>query len=246
MAHQHGGAQHALMMRPRPITLVAAGQRVRTIQTGLGGALLLRGQKSSLPLSAAVPENRSEQETNALEAFSGGGALMGPELVPTAIDTLRRAAPPNKSVPPAEVQGSMAALESLRESCRDLPGFALEGEELLGAIKGDWILHFSTFSQAFPYLPIKEVVRIGSEEPKISVINRFGPIGLTFSSPFEFDDAVSCEFGFDALTVDVFGTTLLEKPIAERKMKTYDFFYTEDGMACVRSSSGALTLLFRT
>lgn len=201
----------------------------------LATGVMLAGQRL---FPTALP---SEQE--ALMAFASG-TEEDCILVDKAVSTLRKAAPPNTSVPPVEVEGAMAYLEIMRETCGEIPGFTRKGEKLLADLAGDWRLHFSTFSKTFPYLPLKEIVRLDTDAKSIAVINRVGPLTASFISSILFT-GTSCEFGFETIEVELFGQVVLQRNIAERKMKWYNFYYTDDTVSCVRSSTGALTLLFR-
>ena len=186
----------------------------------------------------AIP---SEQE--ALYAFSGGEQYC--ELIPKALDKLGSAAPPNTSVPPGEVKGAMAFLELMRDQkCPDLPGFRKSGEALLAQLEGNWQLHFSTISDVFPYIPVDESLVIDTQSRVLKVVNNFGPLVISLESPFEFS-GTSCEFGFDTVVLLFLGNEFFRKSLKSRKMKWYNFYYTDDRFSCVRSSSGALTLLFR-
>jgi len=139
----------------------------------------------------------------------------------------------------------MAFLEIMREECPELQGFNQAGDPLLENLAGDWQLHFSTISGIFPYIPVDEKLRIDTEENLLMVVNNFGPLTISFVSQFDFS-GTSCEFGFDALVFEFLGNPFFRIPIKEKKMKWYNFYYTDERLSCVRSSSGALTLLFRT
>mmetsp|Transcript_45152 Transcript_45152/g.114298 ORF Transcript_45152/g.114298 Transcript_45152/m.114298 type:complete len:322 (-) Transcript_45152:93-1058(-) len=221
---------------PRPTAPAAAP---RTSRVRLPGAL-----PAGLRLSAARRTPTSECE--AMVAFAGGrmDGAADSVLIDKAVATLRSAAPPNKSVPRTDVEGAMAYLESARESAVGIPALSLKGDKLLAELAGDWRLHFSTFSDTFPYLPLREVVRLDVNAKTIAVINFFGPVSLSFVSDILFS-GTNCEFGFQACEVELAGRLVARRPLAQRNMKWYNFFYTDNGLACVRSSSGALTLLFR-